>query len=133
MKVRILNNIAAYLELVAEEIYLNEREIMSFKVIGIFHKKDNLTTQMETFKNVAWHFSMSHNTLFGLVFNSNYKSSFFAKITKEEVIETIYKKLGENYFAPNMKSTILFVDPPLKFHKISPMISQLELHDEIQL
>lgn len=68
-KVKSLNSVSAYKEFLAEKLIINNREMLSFKFIGIFHRNDELKEEMETFKNFAWQFSLIQDTFFGLVYS----------------------------------------------------------------
>ena len=64
---RFLNSYSAYEELLNETVSIGSNEVQTFKVIGVYHKDDELKEYTEVFKNLAWHFSLFHDTIFAIV------------------------------------------------------------------
>ena len=90
------------------------------KIIGVYSKKDELDEELKEFKKSA-----NANSLF--------RQLEYALLTKQSIIDYIYRDYGSIWFPDYMRSTIFVVDKKKQVHNLEPTLSRDQLSDMIYM
>lgn len=106
------------------------QNVTALKVIGIFNEKNDLEDELNTFKELAKHYSQYVDILFYLVI---YYINSKLEVTSSVIAEQAYSEYGTFWFAEWEKSTIIIINRELETVKHDPTDNLLSLIDFIHL
>ena len=93
---------------------------LAIKVVGVYSKSDELDEELKEFKKLA-------NV------NSLSRQLEYALLTKQSIIDYIYRDYGSTWFPDYMRSTIFVVDKKNQLHHLEPTLTYVQLSDMIYM